>query len=71
MIQRLPRQPGGIGGLLYRGTPEAVPAEHQHGGVENTGARVHLTIFTKLNELSNHGAATKARDAIARPMSLI
>ena len=47
VIERLPRQPGGLGRLLDRRAPETVPAEHGHGGVENAVARLHLTILTK------------------------
>jgi hypothetical protein len=47
VVQRLPRQPGGLGRLLDRRAPEAVPAEHGHGGIENAVARLHLSILTK------------------------
>ena len=47
MIERLPRQAGGLRRLLDRRTPKAVAAEHQHRGVENAVARAHLTILTK------------------------
>ena len=55
MIQRLPRQACGFRGLLDRRTPKAVPAEHQHGGIEDAVAGPHLTILTKLEEMSNNG----------------
>ena len=56
MVQRLPRQPGGFGRLLDRGTPETVPAEDGHGGIENAVARLHLSILTKQKEVSNNEA---------------
>ncbi len=47
MVERLPRQAGGLRRLLDRGAPETLPAEHQHRGIENAGTRAHLTILTK------------------------
>ena len=47
MVQRLPRQAGSFRRLLDRRAPEALPAEHRHGGIEDAVARLHLTILTK------------------------
>ncbi len=60
MIERLPRQAGRFGNLLDRGAAKAVPAEHQHGGIENAVLRSHLTILTNMEDLSN-------RDLVKRP----
>jgi hypothetical protein len=59
MVERLPRQAGGLRRLLDRRAPETLPAEHQHRSIENAGARAHLTILTKLEEVSNDEIATK------------
>ena len=48
MVERLPRQAGGLRRLLDRRAPETLPAEHQHRSIENAGTRAHLTILTKL-----------------------
>ena len=65
MVERLPRQAGGLRRLLDRRTPETLPAEHQHRGIENAGTRAHLTILTKLEEMSNNEIANRdhGRDA--------
>ena len=63
MIERLPRQAGGLGRLLDRRTAKAVAAEHQHGGIEDAVAGLHLTILTKYEEMSNDADVTR----IARP----
>ncbi len=55
MVERLPRQAGRLRRLLDRRAPETVPAEHQHRGIENAVARLHLTILTKWKEVSNDG----------------
>jgi hypothetical protein len=55
VIQRLPRQPGGLRRLLDRRAAESVPAEHLHGGIEDAVAGPHLTILTKEEEVSNDG----------------
>ncbi len=47
MVQRLPRQAGGLRRLLDRRTPKSLPAEHQHGGIEDAVAGLHLTNLTK------------------------
>ena len=47
MVERLPRQPGRFRRLFDRRTPKPLAAEHQHGGVENAVAGLHLTILTK------------------------
>ena len=47
VIERLPRQAGGLGRLLDRRAPETMPAKHGHGGIENAVARLHLSILTK------------------------
>src|SRR5688572_12816346 len=59
VVERLPRQAGGLRGLLDRRAPETLPAEHQHRSVENSGAWAHLTNFTKWNEMSNDGIARR------------
>src|SRR3954454_2020890 len=59
MVERLPRQAGGLCRLLDRGASEAVPAKYQHRGVENAGAGAHLTILTKREEMSNDGIARR------------
>ena len=46
VVERLPRQAGGLRRLLDRRPPETVPAEHQHRGIENAGRGPHLTILT-------------------------
>jgi hypothetical protein len=46
--------------------PETLPAEHQHCGIENAGARSHLTILTKWNELSNNGFASWNLNRVVR-----
>ncbi len=46
MVERLPRQAGGLRRLLDRRAPETLPAEHQHRSIENAGTRAHLTILT-------------------------
>ena len=55
MIERLPRQAGFLRGLLDRGAPKAVAAEHAHGGIENAvlwlGLGRHLTNFTNAAEM--------------------
>ena len=56
VVERLPRQPGGLGRLLDRRAPETVPAEHGHGGIENAVAWLHLSILTKQKEMSNNEA---------------
>jgi hypothetical protein len=71
MVERLPRQAGGLRRLLDRRTPETVPAEHQHRGVENSGARAHLTILTKLDEMSNIEIADGRCATTASPMSAL
>ena len=48
MVERLPRQAGGLRRLFDRRAPETVPAEHQHRGIEKTRTRAHLTILTKI-----------------------
>ena len=55
MVQRLPRQAGGLRRLFDRRTPKTLAAEHQHGGVEDAVAGLHLTILTKYDEMSNDG----------------
>jgi len=50
-------QAGGFRRLFDRRTPKALPAEHQHSGIENAGTRAHLTILTKLEEVSNNEIA--------------
>src|SRR3954463_9011576 len=74
MVERLPRQAGGLCRLLDRGASEAVPAKYQHRGVENAGTGAHLTILTKLEEMSNYGIARRdeksRRAATASSMSL-
>ena len=69
MVERLPRQAGGLRRLLDRRTPETLPAEHQHRGIENAGTWAHLTILTKLEEMSNNEIANRDQSAvdIARP----
>src|SRR5947209_7579589 len=47
MIQRLPRQPRGLGRLFDRRATESMPAEHGHRGIDNAVARGHLTNLTK------------------------
>ena len=47
VVERLTRQPGGLGRLLDRRAAETVPAEDGHGGIENAVARLHLSILTK------------------------
>jgi hypothetical protein len=42
MIERLPRQAGGLGDLFDRRPPETVPAKHPQRGVENAIVRFHL-----------------------------
>ena len=37
VIERLPRQAGGLGRLLDRRPPETMAAEHEHRGIENAG----------------------------------
>jgi hypothetical protein len=59
MVERLPRQAGGLRRRLDRRTPETLPAEHQHSGIENAGTRAHLTILTKLDEVSNNEIANR------------
>ncbi|GCC43761.1 hypothetical protein chiPu_0027761 [Chiloscyllium punctatum] len=63
MIERLPRQAGRLGDLLDRGAAKAVPAEHQHGGIEDAGLRSHLTNLTNIGDLSN-------RDLVKRSSGL-
>ena len=66
MVERLPRQAGGLRGLLDRRAPETVPAEHQHRGIENAVLRAaHLTILTKRNEMSNNGLMTSESLVVA------
>ena len=55
MIERLPRQAGGLGRLFDRGTAETVPAKHRHRGFQDAVARAHLTNFTLLVKMSNDG----------------
>src|SRR3954470_2428004 len=55
MVERLPRQPGRFRRLFDRRTPKTLAAEHQHGGVEDAVAGLHLTILTKYDEMSNDG----------------
>src|SRR5207244_2557190 len=55
MVERLPRQPGRFRRLFDRRTPKPLAAKHQHGGVEDAVARLHLTILTKYDEMSNDG----------------
>src|SRR6187455_3346029 len=66
MVERLPRQAGGLRRLLDRRAPETLPAEHQHRGIENAGTRAHLTILTKWEEVSNNEIASRdhCRDEI-------
>ena len=59
MVERLPRQAGGLRRLLDRRAPETLPAEHQHRSIENAGTRAHLTILTNWNEMSNNGIASR------------
>jgi len=49
MVQRLPRQPCGLG-RLPRSTKrrKTLAAEHRDRGVEDTGTGIHLTIFDKI-----------------------
>jgi hypothetical protein len=62
MVQRLPRQPRLLGGLLDRRAAKAVAAEHAHGGVKDAVLRrlfrLHLSNLTNKNEMSNHGLMT-------------
>ena len=48
MVERLPRQAGGLRRLLDRRAPETLPAEHQHRGIENAGARAPFDDFDKM-----------------------
>src|ERR1700680_3957303 len=64
MIQRLPRQPRGLRRLFDRRPPKAMVAKHGHRGVKNTGPGAHLTIFTKLDEMSRREGAADWRGPI-------
>src|SRR5205823_6190473 len=67
MVERLPRQPGGLRRLLDRRAPETLPAEYLHRGIENAGARAHLTILTKTGEVSNNEIANRNQCRDGRP----
>src|SRR5205085_4322176 len=69
MIERLPRQAGGLRRLLDRRAPETLPAEHQHRSIENAGTRAHLTILTKRKEMSSHDPGA-ARARCAEPVAV-
>ena len=47
MVERLPRQAGGLRRLLDRRAPETLPAEHQHRGIENAGRAGPFDDFDK------------------------
>jgi hypothetical protein len=66
MVERLPRQPCRLRGLLDRRAPKTLPAEYQHRGIKNTGAWAHLTILTKWNEMSNNGFANRGENRTVR-----
>src|SRR5262249_10185553 len=66
MIERLPRQACGLRRLLDRGTAKAVPAEHGHRGLQNAGARAHLTNLTLRAEVSNNGLVLRDPGSRAR-----
>ena len=61
MVERLPRQPRGLRRLLDRRPPKAMVAKHGHRGVKNTGPGAHLTILTKMDEMSNDGGVRGRR----------
>ena len=44
--------------LSVRLMPEALPAKHQRGGVEDAVTRLHFTILTNHNEVSNNETVT-------------
>src|ERR1700730_11751428 len=53
MIERLPRQPRGLRRLFDRRPPKTMVAKHRHRGVKNAVTGAHLTILTKIYEISN------------------
>src|SRR4030088_3416345 len=53
IIERLPRQPRGLRRLFDRRPPKAMVAKHRHRGVKNAVTGAHLTILTKIDEVSN------------------
>src|SRR5205814_10258008 len=62
VIERLPRQPRGLGHLLDRRAAETVPAEHAQRRVENAVLRLRLTLGLHLTNLTNRDEMSNQSD---------